>query len=66
MLEIYNLRLDERERRRAVVRQHGLLNIKRQQAIDRKRLPQDREAFEQCRVFARWAALRSGWAGCVP
>jgi transcriptional adapter 2-alpha len=56
MLQIYNLRLDEREQRRVVVRQHGLLNIKRQQAIDRKRAPQDKEGFAQCRLFARCVA----------
>jgi hypothetical protein len=55
MLEIYNLRLDEREQRRGAARQHGLLNVRRQQALDRKRQPQDKDVWAQCRILARCA-----------
>jgi hypothetical protein len=55
MLEIYNLRLDERERRRVAVRQHGLLNVRRLQALERKRQPQDKDVWGAARIFARCA-----------
>ena len=54
MLEIYNKRLAERQRRKQFIVERGLLNVKRQQNLDRKRTPQEREIHGAVRVFARF------------
>ena len=54
MLEIYNKRLAERQRRKQFIVDRGLLNVKRQQNLDRKRTPQEREIHGAVRVFARF------------
>ncbi|KAL4451456.1 hypothetical protein ABPG75_007118 [Micractinium tetrahymenae] len=53
LIQIYNRRLDERERRRQFVLDRGLLNIKRQQAIDKRRTAAERELHGGLRVLAR-------------
>ncbi|KAL4853568.1 Transcriptional adapter ADA2 [Chlorella vulgaris] len=53
LIAIYNRRLDERERRRQFVLDRGLLNIKRQQAIDKRRTAPERELHGGLRVLAR-------------
>jgi transcriptional adapter 2-alpha len=50
---IYNARLDERARRRAFCLQRGLLNVKRLQAMERRRAPEERELAAHCRWAAR-------------
>jgi transcriptional adapter 2-alpha len=63
---IYNRRLDERERRRAFVLERGLLNTRRQGAVDRKRSAAERELVGRLRPLARhlppaqWEALAEG------
>ena len=54
MLEIYNKRLEERIRRKEFIIDRGLLNVKRQQALERKRTPQERDIHGALRVFARF------------
>jgi transcriptional adapter 2-alpha len=54
MLEIYNKRLEERIRRKEFIIDRGLLNVKRQQALERKRTPQERDIHGAVRVFARF------------
>jgi transcriptional adapter 2-alpha len=54
MVEVYNMRLDERARRRAFVLDRGLLNVKRTQAAERRRTPEERELAARCRVLARF------------
>ena len=54
MLEIYNKRLAERIRRKEFIIDRGLLNIKRQQALERKRTPQEKDIQGAVRVFARF------------
>ena len=54
MLEIYNARLAERRERKRFIIDRGLLNVKRQQALERKRTPQEREIHGAVRVFARF------------
>eukprot|EP00887_Chlorella_sp_A99_P002907 scaffold6.g2907.t1 len=61
LLQIYNRRLDERERRREFILQRGLLNVKKQQvesgaqqSLDRKRTAAERELHGQLRVIARY------------
>eukprot|EP00898_Chlorokybus_atmophyticus_P004263 jgi/Chlat1/4838/Chrsp31S00373 len=54
MLEVYNMRLDERMRRKAFVIERGLLNVKKQQAAERKRSKDERDLHARMRVFARF------------
>ena len=53
VLAAYDARLTERERRRAVIQEHGLLSMRRMQGLARRRAPHEREQFAQLRVFAR-------------
>ena len=54
MVEVYNMRLDERARRRAFILDRGLLNVKRVQAVERRRTPEERELAARCRVLAHF------------
>lgn len=66
LIEIYNRRLDERERRREFVVSRGLVNVKRQQYLDRRRAHSERDLLGRLRVLARymqqpqWEALADG------
>ena len=68
LIEIYNQRLDERQRRYQFVLSRGLVNVKRQSSIDRRRSPAERELVGRMRVVARylpqpqWEALAEGVA----
>ena len=68
LIEIYNKRLDERQRRKDFALSRGLVNVKRQSAIDRRRAPGERELLGRLRVVARylpqpqWEALAEGVA----
>lgn len=48
------VRLDERKRRKEFILSRGLLNVKRQQALDRKRSKEEREVYSRARVFMRY------------
>jgi transcriptional adapter 2-alpha len=54
MVHVYNARLDERAQRRAFILDRGLLNVKRTQAAERRRTPEERELAARCRVLARF------------
>lgn len=54
VLEIYNHRLAERAKRKQFIIDRGLLNVKRQQGLERKRTPQERDLHGAVRVFARF------------
>jgi transcriptional adapter 2-alpha len=54
ILEIYNAKLDERERRKAFVIERGLLDYKRLLAIERRRPKDEREVYDAFRPFARF------------
>jgi Myb-like DNA-binding domain len=54
ILEIYNAKLDERERRKAFVLERGLLDFKRLIAIERRRPREERELYDSLRPFARF------------
>ena len=66
LIEIYNKRLDEREKRRNFVLSRGLVKVKRQQLIDRRRTPAEKDIVGRLRVLARymphpqWEALADG------
>lgn len=50
-------RLDERKRRKDFILERGLLNVKRQQALDRKRTKEERELYQRARVFMRYHSM---------
>lgn len=54
MLHIYLSRLDERKRRKEFILERGLLDVKRQQELDNKRSKEERELYQQARVFLRY------------
>ncbi|KAG2489501.1 hypothetical protein HYH03_011953 [Edaphochlamys debaryana] len=54
MLQLYNKRLDERERRRSFVLERGLLSSRSSQAVERRRNTQERDLHARMRVFARY------------
>ena len=54
ILEIYNAKLDERERRKAFVIERGLLDYKRLLAVERRRPREEREIYDAFRPFARF------------
>mmetsp|Transcript_30341 Transcript_30341/g.76460 ORF Transcript_30341/g.76460 Transcript_30341/m.76460 type:complete len:612 (-) Transcript_30341:102-1937(-) len=54
LLDIYNMRLDERDRRKAYILERGLLNVKAQQAAEKKLGPVEVMLHSQLRVFARY------------
>ncbi|KAF7727527.1 Transcriptional adapter ada2 [Apophysomyces ossiformis] len=53
VLDIYNSRLDRRMERKKMIFERGLLEFKRQQAIERKRQKDEREIYQKTRVFCR-------------
>lgn len=54
LIEIYNKRLDEREKRKQFVLSRGLVKVKRQQLIDRRRTPAEKDIVGRLRVLARY------------
>ena len=54
MIEIYNARLQERARRKQFILERELLNVKRQQIVEKKRSQYERDLHGTMRVFARF------------
>lgn len=54
VLEVYNHKLDERERRKDFVLLRNLTDVKASTAIEKKRSKEERELREKLRVFARF------------
>lgn len=54
ILEIYNAKLDERERRKAFIIERGLLDYKRLLSMERRRPKDEREIYDALRPFARF------------
>lgn len=54
IIEIYNSKLDERERRKKFVLERGLLDYKKHQAIERRRPKDEREIYNRLKCFARF------------
>eukprot|EP00798_Chlamydomonas_sp_ICE-L_P013693 gene13693-19585_t len=52
VLEIYNKRLDEREHRRDWLVSSGLINLRKAQALEKKRTPGERGTVTRLRAFA--------------
>ena len=53
-MEIYNERLTERERRREVIKEHELVDVRRLMNAEKRRTPFDRRFHASMRVFARF------------
>lgn len=51
LLEIYNWKLDRRAERRKFVLERGLHDLKKQQALERKRTKEEREMYNKMRKF---------------
>ena len=54
ILEIYNLRLDERIKRKDFVKEKDMLNFKKQNAFDRNRTKEEKEIYNILKIFARF------------
>ena len=54
MIDVYNSRLTERERRRQFVIDRKLINVRKQQALDRRRNPAERELYARLKAIARY------------
>lgn len=54
MIGIYNTRLTERERRRQFVMDRKLINVRKQQNLDRRRNPAERELYARLKAVARY------------
>ena len=54
ILEIYNKRLDERIERKKFLVDRGLLDLKKQNMLDRNRTKEEKEVYNLLKVFARF------------
>ena len=54
ILKLYNAKLDERIRRKKFVIEKGLLDVKKQQQMERKRPKEEREIYSQMKPFMRF------------
>jgi len=54
VIGIYNSKLKERVRRKEFVQERGLIDLKHQQQLDRRRTKEDRDLVGKMRVFARF------------
>lgn len=54
ILEVYNLRLDERIKRKKFVIERDLLDLKKQNTLDLMRTKEEREVWNLLKVFARF------------
>lgn len=54
LLELYNYRLEERIKRKRFVIERGLLDLKKQNALDKERSKEEKEIFNMMKVFSRF------------
>lgn len=54
ILEIYNKRLDERVKRKNFVIERGLLDLKKQNYLERSRSAEEKEIYNLMKIFARF------------
>lgn len=54
VLEVYNSKLDERQRRKEFVTSRGLLDVKSNEQQDKKRSREEKELRDKMKVFARF------------
>ena len=58
VIELYNARLDERNRRKKFVIERGLLNLKQVQKFEQKRPKDEREIINRMKIFARFNSAK--------
>jgi len=54
IIEMYNCKLDERERRKRMVERYGLLEVHKNKQIEKRRPKAERDIHDRMRVFARF------------
>ena len=54
ILEIYNIRLDERIKRKNFVIERDMLDLKKQNTLDRIRTKEEKEIYNLLKIFARF------------
>ena len=54
ILEIYNIRLDERIKRKKFVIERDMLDLKKQNMLDRIRTKEEKEIYNLLKIFARF------------
>lgn len=54
ILEIYNIRLDERIKRKKFVIERDMLDLKKQNTLDRIRTKEEKEIYNLLKIFARF------------
>ena len=55
LLDIYNARLDERLKRKKFVIERGLLDLKKQNNLDKERTKEEKEIYNMMKVFSRFS-----------
>jgi len=53
VMDIYNSRLTQRAERKKVMFEHGLLEYRKNAAIDKKRTKEERDLYNKCKPFAK-------------
>ncbi|KAL9107988.1 MAG: hypothetical protein Q9227_007203 [Pyrenula ochraceoflavens] len=53
VFDIYNSRLADRSNRKRVIFEHGLLDYRKNSALDKKRTKEERDMFNKCKPFAQ-------------
>lgn len=56
LLDIYNARLDERVKRKKFVIERGLLDLRKQNTLDKERTKEEKEIYNMMKVFSRFNA----------
>ena len=54
MIRIYNTKLNERDQRKRFVIDRGLVDFKKQQALEKKMSKEERELVGRLKIFARF------------
>ncbi len=55
LLDIYNARLDERIKRKKFVIERGLLDLRKQNNLDKERTKEEKEIHNMMKVFSRFS-----------
>lgn len=56
LLDIYNSRLEERNKRKKFVIERGLLDLKKQSQLDKERTKEEKEIYQMMKVFSRFSS----------
>jgi transcriptional adapter 2-alpha len=59
VIQIYNKKLDERNKRKRFAIDRGLVDFKKQQQQERKRTKEERDLVARLRIFARFQTIKT-------